>query len=62
MRPTFDWCVLRSAQMAGLRLGLADRAILESVDSERRGKLEVLGSVNNLRKLSKGKWRQRAVH
>lgn len=39
--------------MAGLRLGLADKAILESVDSERRGKLEVLGSVNNLRKLLK---------
>lgn len=38
--------------MAGLRLGLADKAILESVDSERRGKLEVLGSANNLRKLS----------
>lgn len=41
--------------MATLRLGLEDRAILENVDSERRGKLDVLWSVNNLRKLKKYK-------
>lgn len=52
-RSSLAWCDLCSAQMAGLRLGLADRAILESVDSERRGKLEVFGSLNNLRKLSR---------
>lgn len=41
--------------MATLRLGLEDRAILENVDNERRGKLDVLWSVNNLRKLKEEK-------
>lgn len=33
--------------------GLAERAILDNVDSDRRGKLEVPGSENSLRKLKK---------
>lgn len=43
--------------MATLRLGLEDKAILENVDSERRGKLDVLWSVNNLRKLKENQQR-----
>lgn len=39
--------------MALLRLGLEGRAILENVDSERRGKFDVLWSLNNLRKLQR---------
>lgn len=44
-----------SAHMAGWRLGLAERPILDNVDMERRGKLLDPGSENNLRKLKKKK-------
>lgn len=37
--------------MAEPRLGLPDKAILDSVENERRGKLEELGSEKSLRKL-----------
>lgn len=42
-----------SAHMAGWRLGLAERPILDNVDIERRGRLFDPDSENNLRKLQK---------
>lgn len=40
-------------QMAELRLGLTDLAILVTVDNDRRGRLDERDSENNLRKLQK---------
>lgn len=48
-----QFSIALSVQMAELRLGLTDLAILVTVDNDRRGRLDERDSENNLRKLQK---------